>query len=322
MAGVTDAVFRSICVSCGAEWTVTEMISAKALWYHDKKTAALAAIGEDEMPAAVQIFGSEPEIMAYAAKVLSAPDSPCGRVPAAIDINMGCPMPKIVNNGDGSALMKNPALAGKIVEAVCAATDLPVTVKLRTGWDCEHKNCVEVAKIAAEAGASMITVHGRTRTQLYAPPVDRESVRAVREAVPEHIPVIANGDIASAADAISMLRDTGCDGVMIGRGVYGNPWIFAEIAAAMDGKPWTPPTPEDRLAMAREHLERMLGEKGSYTGVLECRKHLAWYTKGLPGSAALRNAVMQTEDPEKLLAILENAFPGHDSPGHHTSVQE
>jgi len=304
MAGVTDAAFRTICMAHGADYTTTEMISAKALWYHDKKTAVLARISAAEMPCAVQIFGSEPEIMAYAAGVLSSPDTPCTRIPAAIDINMGCPMPKIVNNGEGSALMKNPVLAGKIIEAVRAATDLPVTVKIRTGWDVQSKNCVEIAKIAASLGVSCITVHGRTRPQLYAPPVDRDSITAVRQAVDDRIPVVGNGDICSAADAAEMRRVTGCDGIMIGRGAYGNPWIFAEIRAAQNGTEYTPPTPQERLTTALEHLSLLLAQKGDYTGVQEGRKHLAWYTKGFRGSAALRADIMKAQTPEEMHELL------------------
>lgn len=304
MAGVTDAAFRAVCRSLGAEYTTTEMISAKALWYHDKKTAVLARIAEDEMPCAVQIFGSEPSVMAYAAKTLSAPDTPCTRSPAAIDINMGCPMPKIVNNGDGAALMKNPVLAGRIIEAVRGATDLPVTVKIRSGWDQNTGNCVEIAKIAASLRVSCIVVHGRTRSQLYAPPVDLDAISAVRQAVDDDIPVVGNGDIDSAAAARRMRKATGCDGVMVARGAYGNPWIFTEIAADMDGVPFVPPTPSERLETALAHLDRLLNEKGSYTGIQEGRKHLAWYTKGFPGSAALRAAIMKAETPDEMRAIL------------------
>ncbi len=304
MAGVTDAAFRAVCVSHGAEYTVTEMISAKALWYHDKKTAVLAHIDADEMPCAVQIFGSEPEIMAYAARVLSAPDTPCTRIPAAIDINMGCPMPKIVNNGDGCALMRDPCLAGRIMEAVRAATDLPVTVKIRAGWDQNTKNCVEIAKLAASLGVSAIVVHGRTRSQLYAPPVDLDAITAVRQALDSSIPVIGNGDIYSAADAQHMREVTECDGVMIARGAYGNPWIFAEITADMDGIPFHMPTPKEKLETALSHLDRLLAKKGDFTGIQEGRKHLAWYTKGFPGSAALRASIMQAETPEEMKALL------------------
>ncbi|MBO5648852.1 MAG: tRNA dihydrouridine synthase DusB [Clostridia bacterium] len=304
MAGVTDAPFRAVCTAHGADYTVTEMISAKALWYHDKKTARLAAIAEYEMPCAVQIFGSEPEIMAYAAGVLSSPDTPCIQIPAAIDINMGCPMPKIVNNGEGAALMRSPVLAGRIIEAVRGATDLPVTVKIRAGWDAGHKNCTELARIAASLGVACITVHGRTRAQLYAPPVDYDSIAAVRDAVPAHIPVIGNGDIYCAADARRMREITGCDGVMIARGSYGNPWIFEEIAADMDGIPYTPPTPARRLQTAMAHLERLIGQKGDYTGIQEGRRHLAWYTKGLPGSAALRADIMRAATPKEMSDLL------------------
>lgn len=304
MAGVTDAAFRAVCRRFGAEYTVTEMISAKALWYHDKKTAVLARIAEDEMPCAVQIFGSEPEIMAYAARTLSAPDTPCTRIPAAIDINMGCPMPKIVNNGDGSALMKDPVLAGNIIEAVRAATDLPVTIKIRAGWDASSKNCTEIAKIAAALGVSAIVVHGRTRSQLYAPPVDLDCIAAVRDTVDSSIPVIGNGDIYSYSDAHHMMEVTGCDGVMVARGAYGNPWIFSEIAHGMDGEDFVPPTARERLEVALSHLDRLLLYKGGYTGIQEGRKHLAWYTKGFPGSAALRAEIMHAETAEQMRELL------------------
>ena len=305
MAGFTDRAMRLVCHNFGAEYCISEMVSAKAVVYKDKKTHALARIMADEGPCAVQIFGSEPEIMAYAARVLSAPDTPCTRLPAAIDINMGCPMPKIVNNGEGSALMKNPMLAGQIIEAVRAATDLPVTVKIRAGWDQNTKNCVEIAQIAASLGVACIVVHGRTRSQLYAPPVDLDCIAAVRQAVDAHIPVVGNGDIYTAADARHMRHVTGCDGVMIARGVYGNPWIFDEIIADMDGIPYTPPTAYERLGAAMEHLERLIALKGDYTGVQEGRKHLAWYTKGFPGSAALRADIMKAETPAELTALLE-----------------
>ncbi len=304
MAGVTDAAFRAVCRAHGADYTVTEMISAKALWYHDKKTAVLAKIEDDETPCAVQIFGSEPEIMAHAARVLSAPDTPCGNLPAAIDINMGCPMPKIVNNGDGCALMKNPALAGRIIEAVRAATALPVTVKIRAGWDHDHKNCAEIAKIAASLGVAAIAVHGRTRSQLYAPPVDLDAITAVRQAVDASVPVIGNGDLYSAADARRMRTETECNGLMIGRGSNGNPWIFEEIIADTDGIPYTPPTPKERLSVALSHLDALIAKKGDFTGIREGRKHLAWYTKGFPGSASLRAEIMRAETPDAMKALL------------------
>ena len=304
MAGVTDAPFRAVCRAHGADYTVTEMISVKALWYHDKKTAVLARISEEEMPCAVQIFGSEPEIMAYAAKVLSETDTPCTRIPAAIDINMGCPMPKIVNNGEGSALMKNPVLAGQIIEAVRGAADLPVTVKIRAGWDQSSKNCVEIAKIAASLGVSCIVVHGRTRSQLYAPPVDLDSITAVRQAVDDKIPVVGNGDIYTAEDARRMREITGCDGIMLARGTYGNPWLFDEIIADMDGTPYTPPTAYERLSAAMDHLDKLIALKGDYIGVQEGRKHLAWYTKGFPGSASLRAEIMKAETPDQMTALL------------------
>lgn len=307
MAGVTDAAFRTVCREHGAEYTVTEMISAKALWYHDKKTAQLTRITRAECPAAVQIFGSEPECMAYAAKTLSDPEAAVtGELPAAIDINMGCPMPKIVNNGDGCALMRDPVRAGQVIEAVRHATDLPVTVKIRTGWDGTSKNCVEIASIAASLGVSMVVVHGRTRSQLYAPPADLDSICAVRQALPDSVPVVGNGDIFSAEDALAMLSRTECDGVMVGRGAEGNPWIFEEIRAALDGENYTPPSLSVRMETALRHLTLLAEEKGTYTGAQEGRKHAAWYTKGLPGSAALRSSLMRAETPEELISLLEN----------------
>ena len=306
MAGVTDAAFRTVCRAHGAEYTVTEMISAKALWYHDKKTAHLARLTDAELPAAVQIFGSEPECMAYAARVLSDPETtPSEHVPAAIDINMGCPMPKIANNGDGAALMRDPVLAGRVIEAVRGATNLPVTVKIRSGWDAEHKNCVEIAKIAASLGVSMVAVHGRTRAQLYAPPVDPDSIKAVRQALPDSVPVVGNGDIMTAQDALRMFSYTECDGVMVARGAEGNPWIFEEIRAALDGEEYVPPGADERIDTALAHLALLTENKGEYTGTQEGRKHAAWYTKGLPGSAALRARIMQAETPEELYSRLK-----------------
>ncbi|MBQ3065152.1 MAG: tRNA dihydrouridine synthase DusB [Clostridia bacterium] len=304
MAGVTDGPFRSVCARCGADYTVTEMISAKALWYHDKKTALLARITEAHMPCAVQIFGSEPEIMAYAAQVLSSPETPCEKMPAAIDINMGCPMPKIVNNGEGAALMRQPPLAGRIIEAVRKATSLPVTVKIRAGWDCDHKNCVEIAQIAASLGVACVTVHGRTRSQMYAPGVDLSCIRAVRERIDVRIPVIGNGDIFCAEDAQRMRRETGCDGVMIARGAYGNPWIFSEIRAAMMGVPFAVPSTEERIETALAQIRELVLLRGEFAGIREGRKHLAWYTKGLAGAASLRARIMAARSLDEVTALL------------------
>lgn len=315
MAGVTDHSFRVICHERGAEWTVSEMVSSKALVYEQKcrksienlrsKTAPLAAVHEDDAPMAVQLFGSDPAIMAEAAARIAARDyrgceSP--RVPDAIDINMGCPMPKITGNGDGSALMRDPDLAGKVVRAVVDAVPLPVTVKIRAGWDSDSINAPEMAKILEANGAAVICVHARTREQMYNPGISLPVIRAVKNAV--KIPVIGNGDIGCAGDAVTMLRETGCDGLMIGRGALGNPWIFTEIRAALEGGDFTPPAPRERIEVALDQANRMIAEKGERVGLAEARKHLAWYTRGMHGAAAARNEIMTAEDPAVLAAIL------------------
>ncbi len=302
MAGVTDRPFRRRCRALGAQYTVSEMVSAKALCYEQKMkkhpersvSGALASVMRDETPMAVQIFGSEPEFMAEAARLLSS----CNYVgcvgevpPTAIDINMGCPVRKVTSNGEGSALMKDPALAAAIVRAVVDATPLPVTVKIRAGWDADSINAPEVARRVADAGASAICVHARTREQMYEPGVDRSVIAAVKRAV--DIPVWGNGDIYTAADALSMMAETGCDGVMIGRGAMGNPWLFAEITAALQGTTYTPPTPRERFDLALGQIEDMIAEKGERVGLAEAKKHLAWYCKGLDGAAAARGRIMQ-----------------------------
>ena len=316
MAGVTDRTFRLLCRRFGAEYTVSEMVSAKALCYEQKSkrkeallagSAPLAAITEAEVPMAVQLFGSEPEFMAEAARMLEAN---CYRgcvselPPAAIDINMGCPVRKITGNGEGSALMKNPMLAGEITAAVCRAVKLPVTVKIRAGWDQDSVNAPELAKILEQAGAAMLCVHARTREQLYTPGIDPDVIRRVKEAV--RIPVIGNGDIQSAEDAIRMMAETGCDGVMIGRGAMGNPWLFAELSAAMEHRAYTPPTLAERLDVAQEHLTQMIGHKGERVGLAEAKKHMAWYLTGLRGAAAARSAIMTAQSPEEILAVFSN----------------
>lgn len=315
MAGVTDYAFRALCRRCGAEFTVSEMVSAKAMHYRDEKTAVLARIRAEEAPMAIQIFGSEPDIMAEAAALLANGSyhgcvSDCA--PAAIDINMGCPVRKIVSGGDGSALMKNPEKAHDIVKAVVAATPLPVTVKIRAGWSEHCKNAVEVALAVQEAGAAMVTVHGRTREQLYRPPVDLAVIAAVKEAL--SIPVVGNGGIANAKDALIMKSETGCDGIMVAQGAEGNPWLFAEITAAFEGKEYVPPTPEEQLCMAREHIRLLCEDKGEVVGVREARKHLAWYVTGMRGAAAFRRAVNSALTLEELLQKLDAlpAFSGEN----------
>ena len=308
MAGITDASFRAVCASFGAEYAVTEMISAKALWYGDRKTERLARIAPSDPPCAVPLFGSDPECLAFAANRFSDPSAtPSGILPAAIDLNFGCPMPKIVNNGEGCALMKQPVLFGKIIEAVRKATSLPVTVKIRSGWDSDHKNCVEIASIAAGLGVSMIVVHGRTRSQFYAPPVDYDAISAVRQAVPDAIPVVGNGDIFTGEDAKRMMEKTDCDGIMVARGAEGNPWLFREILCRMDGVPYVPPTRKERIEVAVFHLARLGEEKGPEKAALEGRKHAAWYTKGLRNAASLRTALMQADSLEELIRLLEES---------------
>ena len=287
MAGYSDRGMRTVCHEQGAEYSVTEMISAKAVTYGDKKTMVLAAIGKGEGPVGLQIFGSEPDIMARAAEKLStgvggeelAP-------PVAIDINMGCPVNKIYSNGEGSALMRDPELIYRIVRATSAATDLPVTVKLRAGIDREHLNAVECARAAEEGGASLICLHGRTRSEMYTGLADREIIRKVKASL--DIPLVANGDVKSGSDALDMLRVTGADGIAVGRGAVGNPFIFAEIRAAIDGVPYTPPTLRERCEVALRQLRLSMLAKGENIAIPEARKQIALYLTGFHGAAILR----------------------------------
>lgn len=292
LAGYTDMAMRTVARALGAEMTVSEMVSAKAICYGDKKTPALARILSEELPAAVQLFGSEPDAMAEAARVVSR-GMAGGVPPTAIDINMGCPVKKIVSAGDGSALMKSPALAHDIVRAVVSATSLPVTVKIRAGFDEGHKNAVEVALAVEEAGASLVTVHGRTRTQMYSGRASREIIANVKDAL--HIPVVGNGDILTAADALSMLRDTACDGVMVGRGAVGNPYVFREIRCALSGEEYVPPTARERMETALWQLRLAIEEKGEREAVLSSRKQFADFAAGLRGASALRAAVHKAD---------------------------
>ena len=300
LAGVTDHPFRRLCVRCGAEYVTTEMISAKAIRYGDLKTWRLGRIYDDERPAAVQLFGSEPEIMAYAA-------SECERrlSPASVDINMGCPMPKIYNNGDGSALMKSPALCGELVAAVKCAVSVPVTVKIRAGIDAEHINAVDVALECEKNGADCVYVHGRTREQLYSGSSDPTVIAAVKAAL--KIPVVANGDVTDAASATALLEKTGADGVMVARGAMGNPWIFSEIAAALEHRPYTPPAADERLSLIKEHIAVHIAEKGE-RALPELRKHLSWYIHGLPGSAAARAEINKATTGQELYSLLARVF--------------
>lgn len=315
MAGVTDRTFRRICLAKGAEYTVSEMVSAKALCYEQRSkkkeyetsaSAALASVFKADGPLAVQIFGSEPEFMAEAAAMLeSGSYKGCisDATPVAIDINMGCPVKKIVSNGEGSALMKTPALAGEIVRAVVKRVALPVTVKIRAGWDVRSKNAVEMARILEDTGASAICVHARTRDQFYSPGVDLEIIEKVKSAV--GIAVIGNGDIYNADDAKRMLDYTGCDGIMIGRGATGNPWIFEEIACALEGREFVAPSGEERVELALRQLSDMIAARGERAGFVEGKKHMAWYSAGLRGSAAARNEIMQASSCDEIRAIFD-----------------
>lgn len=285
MAGFSDYAMRRICREYGAEYSVTEMVSAKAVVYGDKKTERLARITESEGLCALQIFGSEPSVMAEAAGRLSAAIDN-GAPPVAIDINMGCPVPKIFSNGEGSALMKDPGLIFDIVKATVGATDLSVTVKLRLGVDRKSINATECALAAEEAGASLIALHGRTRVEMYSGEADLAEIRAVKERV--HIPLVANGDITDAASALRALSLTGADGLMIGRGAIGNPFVFSEIKAALSGEKYTAPDLSVRKEVAKRQLTYAIEEKGETVAVLEARKQIAQYFRGFRGSAELR----------------------------------
>lgn len=305
MAGVTDKTYRKLCGDFGSAFTVTEMVSAKAILHNHKKTGELMDLSQDYRPVGIQIFGDDPFTMAKAAKeaVKENPDF--------IDINMGCPVPKIAGNNCGSALMKRPDLCGAIVHAMVQAVEVPITVKIRKGWDENSINAVEVAKICEEAGASAVTVHGRTRAQMYQPSADWEIIKAVKDALT--IPVIGNGDVVSVQSAYSMLAETGCDMVMIGRAAMGNPWIFKDINAYMnDGcRIMPPPSVYDKIIVIRRHIEAMCKEKGEERGMKEARKHVGWYTHGMPHAAELRKMAGTISTLEDLDILLKQVYLFH-----------
>ena len=302
MAGVTDLPFRKLCKEQGAGLICTEMVSAKAISFHNKNTESLMEIDPLEHPVSLQLFGSEPELMAEVAKSIEE------RPFDILDINMGCPVPKVVNNGEGSALLKDPELMGRIIKAVSGAVKKPVTAKMRIGFEGYPVDPVEIAKIMEDSGAAAIAVHGRTRQQYYAGQADWETIRKIKEAV--SIPVIGNGDVDSPEKAEALLKETGCDAVMIGRGVRGNPWIFRELNHYfLTGEKLSPPSIQEVREMILRHARMQIEKKGEFTGMREMRKHVAWYTAGMRHRAGLRresNLIADYQELEALLSRLQN----------------
>ena len=298
MAGVTDLPFRLLCRELGAGMVCMEMVSAKAIYYGNKNTEGLLEVHSKEAPSSLQLFGSDPVIISEMEKKIEE------RPFAMFDVNMGCPVPKVVNNGEGSALMKTPDLAREILRNLVKAVKKPVTVKIRKGFDEEHVNAVEIAKIAEDCGVAAVAVHGRTREQYYSGKADWDIIAAVKDAV--SIPVIGNGDVDSPEQAQALLRHTGCDGIMIGRGAQGNPWIFREVAQFLEtGKIPARPDNHEKKELILRHAALQLAYKGEYTGVREMRKHLSWYTVGMPGSARFRQAINTMESMKELTEAVE-----------------
>ncbi len=301
MAGVTDLTFRLICKELGCGIVFTEMVSAKGIYYNDPKTKRLMKIEEQERPVALQIFGSDPEIMGEVAGRINTHNHDI------LDINMGCPTPKIVKNGDGSALLKKPELLGRVVKSVVEASEKPVTVKIRKGWDDDNVNAAQVAKIIEENGAKAISIHGRTREQFYTGKADWKIIKKVKEAVA--IPVFGNGDVFSVIDAKEMKNITNCDGIMVARGAQGNPWIFKRITHYMKtGEILDPPTTAEKIDMCKKHLNMLIDEKGEYIAIREMRKHCAWYLKGVRNSAKIRNNLNKATSGEEMKELL-NTLP-------------
>ena len=301
MAGVTDLPFRLLCKEQGVGMTCTEMVSAKAISFHNKNTESLLEISEKERPVSLQLFGSDPDIISEVASYIEE------RPFDILDINMGCPVPKVAGNGEGSALMQNPKLVGEIIYKTARAIKKPVTIKIRKGFSEKNVNAVEIAKIAEANGAAAIAVHGRTREQYYSGKADWNIIRQVKEAV--KIPVIGNGDVDSPQKAKELLEQTGCDGIMVGRGARGNPWIFREIKAYLEKGELIPrPSKDEIKSMMLRHARMQIEYKGTYTGIREMRKHISWYTAGFPGSAKLRGAINLVETYEELEQLLEQRF--------------